>query len=68
MPETPLGQVVSTRSEEDSETLKNFTKDQHEIRNKWRDRQIKELLSDEEEASKRVKAFQEMCRLAFGGD
>ena len=33
MPETPLGQIVSIRSEEDKNMLKNFTKEQHKIKN-----------------------------------
>ena len=35
-PETPLGRIVSIRSEDDPEVLKHFTKSQNEIRNKWR--------------------------------
>jgi hypothetical protein len=49
-PETPLGRIVSIRSEEDKDVLKNFTKEQHRIRNSWRDKQSKkvseEALSD----------------------
>jgi hypothetical protein len=47
MPETPLGKVVEIRAEEDKEILKNFTKDQHRIRNEWRSRQVN-LMTDEE--------------------
>ena len=35
-PETPLGRIVSIRSEDDPEVLKHFTKGQHQIRNEWR--------------------------------
>lgn len=35
-PDTVLGRIVSIRSEEDREVLKNFTKDQMRIRNEWR--------------------------------
>lgn len=35
-PETALGRIVSIRMEEDKEALKNFTKEQKEIRNRWR--------------------------------
>ena len=65
MPETPLGQIVSVRSEKDIETLKGFNEQQHEIRNKWRDRQA--LFISKEEAEQKVLEFQNMCRLAFGG-
>lgn len=35
-PETPLGRIVSVRSEEDKEALKYFTVEQNRIRNEWR--------------------------------
>lgn len=31
-----MGRIVSIRMEEDKEALKNFTKEQKEIRNRWR--------------------------------
>lgn len=34
-PNTPLGRVVYIRSETDSERIKDFTSDQHKIRNDW---------------------------------
>lgn len=63
MPKTPLGQVVSIRSEEDKDILKNFTPEQHKIRNEWRNRQI-ESMSDEEKEIK-VKELQEIFKKAF---
>ena len=35
-PNTILGRIVSIRAEDDSEVLKNFTKDQKRIRNEYR--------------------------------
>lgn len=67
MPETPLGQIVSIRSEDDKEILKHFTPDQHRIRNEWRSRQAQEMMSDPEAAAQMVKAFQKACKQAFGG-
>ncbi|MDU5211470.1 MAG: Gp15 family bacteriophage protein [Clostridium sp.] len=66
MPKTPLGQIVSIRSEEDKEMLKNFTKEQHRIRNEWRNRvnPIRDMSdSDKEEEIKKV---QEIFAKAFG--
>ena len=66
MPKTPLGQIVSIRSEEDKEILKNFTKEQHRIRNEWRNRvnPIRDMPdSDKEEEIKKV---QEIFAKAFG--
>ena len=66
MPETPLGQIVSIRSETDKGMLKNFTSDQHRIRNEWRSRRARAVTSDPEHAAKMVQAFQDACRQAFG--
>lgn len=35
-PDTILGRIVAIRAENDKEALKNFTADQHRIRNEWR--------------------------------
>lgn len=34
--ETPLGRMVTIRSENDKEVLKEFTPEMHRIRNEWR--------------------------------
>ena len=34
MPDTPLGQIISIRSEKDKEVIKRFTKDQKRIQSK----------------------------------
>lgn len=58
MPKTPLGQIVSIRSEEDKEILKSFTKEQHKILDEWRSRQV-EQMTDEEKKEK-IKKLQEI--------
>ncbi|MBU5677778.1 bacteriophage Gp15 family protein [Alkaliphilus sp. MSJ-5] len=65
MPETPLGQVVSIRCENDKEVLKNFTKEQHKIRTEWRNRATKAILLDKDEAKKQIKMLQEAMKRAF---
>lgn len=35
MPDTPLWQIVSYRSEKDPKRIKEFTKEQKQIRNEW---------------------------------
>ena len=67
MPETPLGQIVQIRSENDREKLKQFTPEQKRIRNDWRTRGLKqtEQWSDEEKASK-IREFQAIIQQAFG--
>ncbi len=66
MPETPLGQVVSIRSEEDKEMIKNFTPEQHKIRNDWRKRNnlIRDMSNEEKEEE--IKKVQEIFAKAFG--
>lgn len=66
MPETPLGQVVSIRSENDKDMLKNFTQEQHKIRNEWGSRKTKAIVMDKAEMGRQVKMFQEAMKKAFG--
>ena len=66
MPETPLGQIVSIRSEEDKEMLKNYTKEQHKIRNDWRNRVNPIRDMSEEEKEEEIKRVQEIFAKAFG--
>ncbi|MFT8323720.1 MAG: Gp15 family bacteriophage protein, partial [Bacillus sp. (in: firmicutes)] len=67
MPKTPLGQIVSIRAEEDKDMLKNFTKEQHEIRNEWRNRNNPVVDMTEEEKAEKAKEFQEIMAKMFGG-
>ena len=43
-PETPLGRIVSIRSETNKDILKQFSREQHRIRNEWRRRRAKQVL------------------------
>lgn len=63
MPKTPLGQIVSIRSEEDEEMLKSFTKEQHKIRDEWRSKQLEEMTDEEKE--QQIKEIQELFKQAF---
>lgn len=63
MPKTPLGQVVSIRSEENKDILKNFTPEQHRIRNEWRNRQVESMTDEEKE--NQIKELQEIFAKAF---
>lgn len=56
MPNTPLGQIVSIRSEDDKDILKNFTKEQRKIRSNWRSRNTPKVnTSDYEQAMEMFK-------------
>ncbi|SEN85430.1 Bacteriophage Gp15 protein [Peptostreptococcus russellii] len=64
MPKTPLGQVVSIRSEDDKEMLKNFNEHQKKIRQDWRSKQAKLRTDDENEQM--MKQLEEVFARAFG--
>ena len=63
MGDTPLGNIVQIRSEEDREKLKSFTQDQKNIRWKYRMKMAENV--DQEEFKKVIadlqKAFKEMA-------
>lgn len=66
MPKTPLGQIVSIRAEEDKDILKNFTEEQHKIRNEWRTENNPVAEMTEEEKAQKAKEFQEIMAKMFG--
>lgn len=47
MYDTPLGNVVSIRSETDTEIIKNMTSSQKEIRRQWRNKEASQISADE---------------------
>lgn len=46
-PKTPLGRIVAIRAESDKEVLKHFTKEERRIRQKWKQRQAKDVNQEE---------------------
>lgn len=66
MPKTPLGQIVSIRSEEDKNMLKHFTKEQKRIREEWRSRNNSVANLTDEEKSQAIREVQELFKKAFG--
>lgn len=63
MPDTPLGNIIQIRSEDDEEVLKNFTQEQKNIRWEYRRKLVSKI--DQEEYKKVIaefqKAFKEMA-------
>ncbi|MDE5771368.1 MAG: hypothetical protein K2I06_07035 [Ruminococcus sp.] len=60
MEDTPLGQVVLIRKENDRDRLKSFTRHEHRIRNEWREYragQEKNKISPEKTAEHFEKMF-----------
>lgn len=66
LPETPLGHVVSIRSETDPAMLKNFTADQKRIRTEWRNKIANEKKDDNESLEKAFSNLELMLQRAFG--
>ena len=65
--ETPLGHIVSIRSETDPETIKRFTASEKKIRNEWRTRHRK-VVTDKEEYEAAMNGFLAMFKsIAKGG-
>ena len=59
--ETPLGHVVSIRSENDKERLKNFTPAERKIRNDWIMKHRK-VITDQEEYDQAMMGFADMFK------
>lgn len=57
-PETPLGRIVSIRSETDRKVLKHFTKEQRRIRSEWQRRRVKNV--KQEDMQQVLEGFKQM--------
>ena len=57
---TPLGQVVSIRSENDPEVLKRFTREQKRIRNEYRNKAVKNITQAQYDSA--MNGFKEMFK------
>lgn len=67
MPDTPLGNIVQIRSEENKDILKQFSKEQRQIRTEWRNRQAKQM--DQKTVEAAIEQFKNMFKsLAEGGE
>lgn len=68
MPETPLGCVVTIRSETDPKVIKGFTVAQRRIYNDWRRRRAEVKLDDPKRLDKEMQNLEAMLARMFGGD
>lgn len=64
LPDSPLGKIVSMRSEEDKEVLKSFTQDQKAERTRWRTREATKI--EEKDMDKVMENLEKMLASAFG--
>lgn len=60
MPDTPLGQMISIRSETNRDIIKNFTKEQKKIRSEWKRKQAKNI--DKESYDDVMNSFKDMFK------
>ncbi|ASA26357.1 hypothetical protein B9T62_16895 [Paenibacillus donghaensis] len=67
MPDTPLGSIVTIRSEKDQKVIKGYTSDQRRIYNDWRKRQAEQKLLDEVTLDKEMKVLEAAMARMFGG-
>ena len=65
-PETALGRVVAIRAENDKNIVKNFTPEQHRIRNNWKKRQAQ--TRTEEDMKNVLDGFKEAFIAMAGGE
>lgn len=63
--DTPLGKIIQIRSENNKDTLKNFTPEMHKIRNEWRTRQAKDKLKDEQKLNQTFDNMEKMLEVLF---
>lgn len=66
MEDTPLGQIVLIRKEDDRERMKNFSPYERRIYNEWRDFIAKKKRRDVKNTMKAIKGFEDMFRNMFG--
>jgi len=64
-PDTPLGRIVSIRSETDKNVLKHFSKEQKRIRNEWLAKKNK--IISEKDMEKVLEGFKQMFISMAGG-
>lgn len=67
MPDTPLGSIVTIRSEKDPKVRRGFNADQRRIYNEWRQNQAARKLADLETLEQSTKGLEDMLARMFGG-
>lgn len=67
MPDTPLGSIVSIRSEQDPKTIKGFNADQRRIYSAWRKRQSDQKMIEPKKLDQEMKSMEAVLERLFGG-
>ena len=63
--ETPLGKIISIRTETDPDIIKNFSPDMRRIRNEWVNKLAQERLKDTESLDRDFKAMEDALARMF---
>ena len=63
--ETPLGNIIAIRSENDKDVLKKFTPSQHKIRNEWKRKVANKKLENTETLDKSMDFLQNAIEKMF---
>ena len=66
MEDTPLGQTVLIRKENDRERLKRFTQHEHRIRNEWRSFRARQKRESGIRPEDAARMFEQMFARMFG--
>ena len=66
MEDTPLGRIVSIRSEKDSDVIRKFTPEQKRIRNEWMNFRLQQQ-TNENDIKQSMKNLQAMLASMFRG-
>lgn len=66
LPDTPLGKIVTIRSETDKNVLKNYTPQMRAIRSKWTNKMAQEKLKDVEHLDQEFDAWETVLAKMFG--
>ena len=66
MADTPLGNIIAIRSEQDPKVVKQFNSNQKKIYNDWRLRQANSKLNDLGSYNKQMEALEKFLEKAYG--
>jgi len=66
MPDTPLGQIVSIRSEKDKKVIKAFSPDQRRIHSEWQLKIANKKLENLEQLNKEMEQLSKVFATMFG--
>jgi len=66
MPDTPLGNIISIRSETDNDIIKNFNTSQKKIYDEWQLRKYEDVEDDKEKYNKEMDDLSKTLSSLFG--